>query len=185
MEIRQLTDADALTYHELRLRGLREHPEAFTSSFEEESIKPLGWAQARLAHSAEASYNFVLGAFSDARLIGIVGVSVEPRAKIQHKGNVFGMYVAPEYAGRGVGQRLLTACIERAREIPGLEQLQLTVTDSNARARSLYEKAGFRAFGLEENALKIGAQYFHKCHMTLDLTSRALPHFQEAGVRPC
>ena len=64
------------------------------------------------------------------------------------------MYVAPEYAGRGVGQKLLTACIERAREIPGLEQLQLTVTDSNARAKSLYEKAGFRVLPL--------ARYFRK-----------------------
>jgi ribosomal protein S18 acetylase RimI-like enzyme len=81
------------------------------------------------------------------------------------------MYVAPEYAGRGVGQKLLTACIERAREIPGLEQLQLTVTDSNARAKSLYEKAGFRVFGLEQNALKIGQQYFHKCHMALSYGS--------------
>ena len=123
----------------------------------------------RLARSPEAPDNFVLGAFSDARLIGIVGVSVEPRPKTQHKANVFGMYVAPEYAGRGVGQKLLTACIERAREIPGLEQLQLTVTDSNARAKSLYEKAGFRVFGLEQNALKIGQQYFHKCHMALVL----------------
>ena len=168
-EIRQLKNKDALAYHELRLRGLREHPEAFTSSFEEESRKPLGWAQERLAHAPEAPYNFVLGALSDARLIGIVGVSVEPRAKIRHKGTVFGMYVAPEYAGRGVGQRLLTACIQRARGIPGLEQLQLTVTDSNARAKTLYEKAGFRAFGLEQDAIKVGEEYFHKCHMTLDL----------------
>jgi RimJ/RimL family protein N-acetyltransferase len=169
IEIRQLTDTDALAYHELRLRGLREHPEAFTSSFEEESRKPLAWAQTRLAHSPAAAYNFVLGALSDATLIGILGVSVEPRAKSKHKGNVFGMYVAPEYAGRGVGQRLLTTCIQRAREVPGLEQLQLTVTEGNVRAKTLYEKAGFRAFGLEQNALKIGGQYFDKCHMTLDL----------------
>ena len=168
-EIRQLTDADALAYHELRLRGLREHPEAFTSSFEEESRKPLGWAQKRLAHSAEAPYNFVLGALSDGILIGILGVSVEPRAKSKHKGNVFGMYVAPEYAGRGVGRTLLTACIQRAREVPGLEQLQLTVTEGNVRAKTLYEKAGFRAFGLEQNAIKVGEQYFHKCHLALDL----------------
>lgn len=160
MEIRQLTDADALAYHELRLRGLRDHPEAFTSSFEEESIKPLDWAQKRLAQSPEARYNFVLGAFSDARLIGILGVSVEPRTKIQHKGNVFGMYVAPEYAGRGAGQRLLTACIKRARGIPGLEQLQLTVTEGNVRAKSLYEKAGFRAFGLEPNSIRVGRSTF-------------------------
>jgi hypothetical protein len=54
-----------------------------------------------------------------------------------------------------------------------LEQLQLTVTEGNVRAKSLYEKAGFRAFGLEQNAIKVGEQYFHKCHMALDL--RATP----------
>jgi RimJ/RimL family protein N-acetyltransferase len=46
------------------------------------------------------------------------------------------------------------------------------VTEGNARAKSLYEKAGFRAFGLEQNALKIGGQYFHKCHMSLDLRAK-------------
>jgi RimJ/RimL family protein N-acetyltransferase len=50
-----------------------------------------------------------------------------------------------------------------------LEQLQLTVTDSNVRAKSFYEKAGFRAFGVEPNALKLGGQYFDKCHMMRDL----------------
>ena len=35
IDVRLLTEADASEYHELRLRGLREHPEAFTSSYEE------------------------------------------------------------------------------------------------------------------------------------------------------
>ena len=40
-QIRELTPDDAVSYCTLRLRMLREHPEAFTSSFEEESQKPL------------------------------------------------------------------------------------------------------------------------------------------------
>ena len=55
---------------------------------------------------------------------------------MQHIGEVFGMYVAPEYAGRGVGRLLIDACIARARE-SGLDQVRLTVTASNARASAL------------------------------------------------
>ena len=165
MNIRQLTEGDAADYHELRLRGLREHPEAFTSSFEEEHARGPGLARARLA----SPHDMVLGAFADGRLVGVVGLSLEPRAKVRHKGHVFGMYVAPGQAGGGVGRALLAACIARAREIPGLEQLELTVTDSNARPKAFYEKAGFRAFGVERNAIKVGERYFDKCHMALHL----------------
>jgi ribosomal protein S18 acetylase RimI-like enzyme len=169
MEIRALAEADAAEYQELRLRALREHPDAFTSSYEEDRLKPLAWAKARIVGSAAAPDDFVLGAFAEGKLVGILGMSVEPRQKIRHKGHVFGMYVAAEHAGRGVGQKLMSACIERARGIAALEQLQLTVTESNGRAKSFYEQAGFRSFGVERNAVKIGARYVDKCHMTLRL----------------
>ena len=169
MDIRELDAQHAEQYHPLRLRGLREHPEAFTSSHDEEAAKPLSWARARLDRSPAAPHNFVLGAFHGDGLVGIVGVSVDMREKIRHKGHVFGMYVAPEHAGRGAGRALIEACIRRARAIPGLEQLDLTVTDSNARAKALYEQAGFRAFGVAPKAIKLGNRYFDKCHMALDL----------------
>lgn len=162
MEVRRLAEADAADYRALRLRALREHPEAFTSSFEEDELKPLDWTRKRLSEGS------VLGAFEDGRLIGILGVSVDPRRKVRHIGEVFGMFVAPEYGGRGVGRALLDACIARARDA-GLEELRLTVTAGNARAQTLYEHAGFRAFGVEPNAVKIDGRYFDKCHMALRL----------------
>jgi ribosomal protein S18 acetylase RimI-like enzyme len=79
------------------------------------------------------------------------------------------MYVAPEHAGRGAGRALLAECVVRARRIDGLEQLYLTVTTSNERAVRLYERAGFRTFGVEQRALKIGGVYFAKSHMVLPL----------------
>jgi ribosomal protein S18 acetylase RimI-like enzyme len=163
ISVRQLGEADASEYHQLRLRGLREHPEAFTSSYEEERDKPPSWAKTRIAN------NVVLGAYAGERLVGILGMSIDPRAKVRHKGQVFGMYVAPEHAGRGVGKKLIAECIARARAMAGLEQLQLTVTDTNGRAKSLYERAGFRAFGIEPKATRIDSRYYDKCHMTLEL----------------
>ena len=173
MQIRQLTEADASLYHELRLRMLLEHAEAFTSSFEEDSLKPLVWIEKRIVASQDAPHDFVLGAFSEAGdLVGAVGLAVEIRAKQRHKGLLFGMYVATEASKSGVGRSLLYRLLDRARSVPGLEQINLTVTATNGRACRLYKAAGFRTFGIEERALKMGDAYYPKAHMVLYLTGR-------------
>lgn len=45
--------------------------------------------------------------------------------------------------GRGIGRTLLTWCEERARE-GGAERMLLDVREDNARARAVYERAGYR-----------------------------------------
>ena len=166
MEIRRLGPESAAVYRELRLRGLKEHPEAFTSSYEEDAAKPLAAMERRLGPD---SPDIVYGAFDGDRLAGIVGLAREPRAKNRHKAVVFGMYVAPEHGRRGVGASLLRHAIDEARRQPGLEQLVLTVTRSNASACMLYESAGFRSFGIEPRAIRVGGAYHDKNHMILFL----------------
>ncbi len=174
MQVRELTGSDAAQYTALRLRMLRDYVEAFTSSYEEDSVKPLSWVQQRISPGKDAPHDFVLGAFADdGALIGSVGLSVEARNKQRHKGLLFGMYVAPERMSRGIGRALLDACLDRARRIPALEQINLTVTATNVRAVQLYEAAGFRTFGVEARALKIGDAYYPKAHMVLYLEQTA------------
>ena len=176
MKIRQLTVVDASPYHELRLRMLREHADAFTSSVEEDSQKPLTWIEKRIVPGKDSPHDFVLGAFADSgELIGIVGLAVERRAKQRHKGVLFGMYVAAEASAGGIGRALLSDCLDRARAIPGLEQINLTVTATNERARRFYEAAGFRAFGIEERAIKVGNAYYPKAHMVIHLDRPSEP----------
>jgi len=168
--IRALSRDDAPTYRELRLRMLREHPEAFTSSYEEDSEKPLSWDEARLTPSPRAPHKFVLGAFSDdGMLVGSVGLAVEERMKQRHKALVFGMFVAPEAAGCGIGRALLDACIARARNIPDLELLNLTVTATNERSCRLYATAGFQTMAIEQRAIRVDGVYYPKAHMVLEL----------------
>jgi len=165
--VRRLTPDDAPAYRALRLRGLLEHAEAFTSSFDEDSAKPLAVTARRLA--AESG-DTVWGAFSGGTLVGVVGLGREPRMKIRHKGVVFGMYVAPEHGRRGIGAALLDHLIGEARRDPDLRQLTLTVTDGNDGARMLYERAGFRSFGVEPSAVRVGDRFHGKHHMILFLT---------------
>ena len=171
--VRRLAPSDAPAYQALRLRAFHDHPEAFTSSYEEEVGKPLAYAQARLAASTSARFwgAFVPDPHSAAEvLVGCVGLDREQRLKNRHKAVVIGMYVAPEQARRGLGQALLAALLADARTTD-LELLVLTVTHGNRGAEQLYLDAGFASFGIEPGALKLGKQRFDKNHMFLQLVS--------------
>ena len=171
MLIRPLTVSDAASYRTLRLRAMREHPEAFTSSYEEEQLKPVHYTAQRLGSDSPACY---WGAFvADAEggedtIVGCVGLEREQRLKSRHKATVIGMYVAPEYARRGVARDLLEALLAHARSTD-LSLLVLTVTQGNAAAETLYLDTGFQSYGVEPNAIKVGAQYFAKNQMFMSL----------------
>lgn len=161
--IRRLTPADAPAYRAFRLRGLREHPEAFTSSYEEDAAKPLSATESRLAPGSGTA---IWGAFVDGTVAGGIGMTRETRSKNRHKADVVAMYVMPEYARRGLGRALLAHVIGEARA-DGIEQLTLTVTDTNVAARELYAAVGFVTFGVEPRAIKVDGTYFAKEHMVL------------------
>ncbi len=101
-----------------------------------------------------------------------MGWSREARTKNRHKAHVFGMFVATEYAGRGIGAALLAHLVAEVRRDPGILQLILTVTETNLSARSLYERAGFRSFGVEPRAIRVADEFFDKNHMILFLEPR-------------
>ncbi len=130
-------------------------------------MKPLSATAARLgAESGDAVY----GAVVDGELVGVLGLAREPRAKNRHKAVVFGMYVMPEHGGRGIGAALLAYVIAEAKGQAGVEQLVLTVTRTNDIARALYERVGFRSFGVEPRAIRVERSYLDKDHMVLFLT---------------
>jgi RimJ/RimL family protein N-acetyltransferase len=167
MQIRRLEISDAPVYRELRLRGLREHPDAFTSSFEEESVRSLADTEKRLSPASETT---MWGAFVEGALAGVVGMTRETRLKNQHKATLVAMYVAPEYAGRGLGLALVQTVIQAAKAAR-LELLVLTVTDTNKQAAAVYARAGFASFGVEPDAIRVNGVPFGKQHMYLQLTS--------------
>jgi len=154
MEIRELTEADTAVYWPLRLRALREEPESFGSAYDEAKDRPLAAVAARLREIAEQG-DFLLGAFDDDQLVGIVAFGRETGRKNRHIGSVYQVYVAPEGRGAGVGRALMQALIARARTLDALEQLTLAVVTSNAAARALYISLGFEVYGRQPRALKL------------------------------
>ena len=64
------------------------------------------------------------------------------------------LYVSRDWLGRGLGERLMRACIDEARQA-GHETIWLGVWERNARAQAFYRKWNFRAVG--EHMFRLGS----------------------------
>lgn len=79
-------------------------------------------------------------------IVGTAGIeAIGTKYKVRHRAD-FGISVAREFWGLGIGQALMTACIECARKA-GYVQLELNAVADNERAIAMYRKAGFAEYG--------------------------------------
>jgi ribosomal protein S18 acetylase RimI-like enzyme len=149
----RLTAADAPAYRELRLEALRDHPEAFAASFEDEAARPPDWFAARLA--AGAVWAGWQG--DEPRPAGTAGLFVGEGAKTRHKGVLWGMYVRPGARGTGLAAALVEQVLDHARGV--VEEVRLSVVSTNVAAIRFYTRLGFTPFATEPRALKVGGAY--------------------------
>lgn len=157
MTIRLLTAADAAIYKVVRLRALKEHPEAFGQSPE------LVQTQEAEQIVAGLKTNPTFGAFTDKdKLIGITSIARNPRPKLHHRAWIGGMYVIAEQQGQGWGRRLLEVALAHVREDwDGIEDVVLAVTVGNESAKTLYAKFGFVTWGIDPRYLKLEDGSYH------------------------
>ena len=77
------------------------------------------------------------------------------------------MYVDPDHRGQNVGEALLRGLLDHVFGLDGIEQAQLSVIAGNDRAIKLYEKVGFRTFGMQPGYFKVGDEYTDQQFMQL------------------
>ena len=168
-EVRELQMAEAEALVSLRRRALAGEPLAFGSSLSDDRLS-LEFARSSLRDTEEQA---IFGAFAGATLVGMVGILRSPRAKQRHRAGIWGMYVAPDARGAGLGRALLEAAVARARTWPEVRQVHLSVTDSSTVARALYESMGFRCWGHEPDVLGWEGRFVDEFHLVLELTGAA------------
>lgn len=147
MEIRELKPTDAEAYIFIRLEALKNSPDAFASSYEEEKNKPTEYYKSRFTAPTNT---FTYGAFEGSELIGVVTLVKEQLIKLRHRANIVAMYIKPEKRGSGIGKAMLLKVIEKAEKLDSIEQLYLSVVTTNASAKNLYSSCGFEVFGKDK-----------------------------------
>ena len=168
MLTQRLRPEDAPAYRDLMLEAYTAHPDAFTSTSLERQALPMAWWEGRLSTDTHAN-ECVFGAFVASELVGVAGLSFQTREKLRHKCNVFGMYVRPSHRGHQLGDGLLCAVLNVARQRHGVSLAQLTVTEGNRAAVALYERHGFVTYGIEPQAVAVPSGAVTKLHMWLPL----------------
>jgi ribosomal protein S18 acetylase RimI-like enzyme len=162
--IRKLLLADANAVLRLRREALEREPLAFSSSPTEDRVQVSGAVEEYWAHPTKA----IFGAFAPD-LIGMAGIVQEEGAKSRHKAQLWGVYVTPARRGAGIGRALVEAAIEFAGSLDGVTHVHLAVAESGQAARTLYEHVGFRTWGTEPVAIRVGEVSVAEHHMIREL----------------
>ena len=117
--IRRVRIDEAAQFRDLRLASLQETPDAFASSYEEEEHWTAEFYAERQRSQPD---NFIIGAFDNTTLVGMVGFFRERFRKTRHVGIIWGMYVRPEYRRQNIGEKMLHYLLDEARTVQGIER---------------------------------------------------------------
>lgn len=170
IEIRRLTADDAHAFFSLRLEALERDPLAFTESAAEHHAITIENIAKKLGSDGDNNDSFVLGAFNQDALIGMVGFARLAPEKRRHKAMIWGVYVREEWRGKGIARVLMSEVLARAKTVDGLEQILLSVGTKQNVARKLYQSFGFVVYGHEEHTLKVGDEYVDEELMALPVS---------------
>ncbi|MCP5096598.1 MAG: GNAT family N-acetyltransferase [Chloroflexi bacterium] len=165
--IRELTPEDAHQFKELRRRSVELSEAGFASALDEWWSRPIPEIEAMLKEEHASMNDFILGAFESNKLVGMVGFFRPSKPKLGRKGHVWGMFLLPEWRGQRIAGQLLDELLNRAKKIPGLEQLQLTTLNRYKASIALYRSRGFHVFATEEGSIRAGDQLFDELYMSL------------------
>jgi len=162
IEIIQLTPDEFLFYKELRMKSVKEFPEAFGSTYDEELLLcDEGW-QRRLKLN-------MLFAKSDDKIVGMIGAKIDSRKKLKHSALIISFYVLPEFRGRKVGFLLISTLIEKLRSERNIKRFILHVTTTAMSAIRLYKKLGFKVVGTLPDEYCIDNKYYDQYLMVLTM----------------
>lgn len=169
IQIRAIVAEDVEAFRALRLRALREHPEAFGSDYQTQSAFPPEFWQARVSSNLANPDQIVFVATDGDELLGMTGIRRQHDSpKTMHNAGIWGVYVAPEARGHGLADRLLAACRDWARTV-GVRLIRLGVVVDNASALACYRRCGYREYGRDPKAISWQGRDYDELLMVLEL----------------
>lgn len=143
----------------MRLHALKESPEAFGSSYEEELEYGEDVWKSRLPNALFA----VIG----DKPVGMAGYLVSSNIKENHVASIFSVYVMEDYRRAGIAEKLMDFIMGELRSRGNVIKITLGVIASEEAAVSLYRKMGFQVAGTLRKQLRIGEEFHDEQLMEL------------------
>jgi len=138
--VRTATANDWQVLREIRLEALRDAPSAFGSTYAEQAV--FAEADWRSRISRGKTFFAYISEVNGVKPDGLVGGLQEEAATVE----LVSLWVRPHARGMGVGEVLVETVIRWARAT-NASSVHLWFTETNQRARRLYERCGFSPTG--------------------------------------
>jgi ribosomal protein S18 acetylase RimI-like enzyme len=161
--------ADAGQLFGLRRAALADSPFSFSASLEDDVWSSENAVQEQMQRVPGP---VVFGAIA-TELVGMLGIGRAGKLKERHRAHIWGVYVHPQWRGRGIAGQLIEAAIAHARTLDGVDSLHLSVNETTPGAQRVYERYGFKIWGAEPDALRYGGRSTTEYHMVRALKAGA------------
>lgn len=101
----------------------------------------------------------------------IVGISaIDMKDKVEHHEGVFGISLAKEYRGQGLGRILMKLVLEEAeKQLPDLRIITLGCFEGNTQALDMYKKFGFQEYGRLPGGVFYKGKYIDHIYMVKNI----------------
>jgi RimJ/RimL family protein N-acetyltransferase len=163
-EIRAIKPDEVHQWWELRLQGLRDHPDAFGADYVASVERGPGHLEVSTRND---EINRIFGVVTEeGRIVSQAGV-YRDGGKRRHIAHVWGVHTHFEWRGRGFSKALIRLAIDHCRTFPQIRQVHISVNATNAAALAVYEGAGFVAWGREPRALQTDTGFHDEIHMVM------------------
>lgn len=165
-EVRALAPNELDAWWDLRLRSLRDHPDAFGADYAAAVERGPEYLRGGLA---DGSVERLFAAFAPNGSLVAQLRTVADTGKRSHIAMIISVATDQAHRGLGLQKALIRLAVDHCRSFPEIRQVHISVNAENAAALRVYEGAGFVAWGREPRALRSEFGFHDEIHMVMML----------------
>lgn len=140
IEIVSLKPEEWQLYRDIRLKALKEEPQAFGSTYVDNSKRPDEFWMQRLDDASKMFSQWLVFAKVDKKIVGMVGAFLE---KLD-EAHVIAVYVVPEAREKGISKMLMKELLAKIKTNGEIKKIVVDVNPEQVAALNLYKHSGFR-----------------------------------------
>ncbi|HEX7153940.1 MAG TPA: N-acetyltransferase [Thermoanaerobaculia bacterium] len=164
----RLRPDDAERYVRIRLQMLDDAPWAFDADPNATPTVDAPYMATLFSSEHDAVFG-VEGEGADRPLIAVAGVRHVTKPRFTHRARIWGVFADPAHRGQHAGRTVVEAALAWARNYPGVDWVDLSVSENSPAAQRLYESLGFRVWGREPETMELDGRRYDEIYMALKL----------------